>query len=61
MKTNKEKKIIEWTILAAIIVGILSVPIVEMMGKIAGLIYLALIFALSEIVYWAVESKKKKK
>ena len=54
MKTKKEKKIIGWAILAGIIVGILSVPIVEMMGQIAGLIYLALIFALSEIIYRAV-------
>ena len=61
MKTKKEKKIIGRAILAGISVGILSVPIIEMLGQISGLIYLALVFALWEIVFWAVESKKKKK
>ena len=60
MKMNKVKKIIGWTILSAIIVGILSVPISDM-GWMAGLIYLALIFALCEIVFWAMDAKQKKK
>ena len=52
---KKVKKIIGWTILAAIFVGILSVPIIEM-GWRYGLIILALIFALFGILYWAVNA-----
>ncbi len=52
MKTKKVKKIIGWVILAAISVGISSVPIIEM-GWRDGLIILALIFALFGIMYWA--------
>ena len=55
MKMNKVKKIIGWTILSAISVGILSVPIIEM-GWGDGLIILALIFALFGIVYWAMDA-----
>ena len=55
MKTKKVKKIIGWVILAAISVGISSVPIIEM-GWRDGLIILALIFALFGIVYWAVDA-----
>jgi hypothetical protein len=55
MKTKKVKKIIGWTILAAIFVGILSVPIIEM-GWRDGLIILALIFALFGIIYLAVDA-----
>ena len=55
MKTRKVKKIIGWTILAGISVGILSVPIIEM-GWRDGLIILALIFALSGIIYWAMDA-----
>lgn len=52
MKTKKVKKIIGWTILAGVVVGISSVPIIEM-GWRDGLIILALIFALFGIMYWA--------
>ena len=55
MKTNKVKKIIGWAILAVIIVGILSVPIIDM-GWRDGLIIWALIFALFGIVYWAMDA-----
>ena len=55
MKKVNKKKIIGWTILTAIIVGILSVPIIEM-GWRDGLIILALIFALSGIIYWAMDA-----
>ena len=55
MKMNKVKKIIGWTILSAISVGILSVPIIEM-GWGDGLIILALIFALFGIVYLAMDA-----
>jgi hypothetical protein len=55
MKTKKVKKIIGWTILAAISVGILSVPIIEK-GWRDGLITLALIFALLGIIYLAVDA-----
>ena len=55
MKTKKVKKIIGWTILAAIFVGISSVPIIEM-GWRDGLIILALIFALFGIIYLAVDA-----
>ena len=55
MKTKKVKKIIGWTILSAISVGILSVPIIEM-GWIDGLIAWAIIFALFGIIYWAVDA-----
>ena len=55
MKTKKVKKIIGWTILAAIFVGISSVPVIEM-GWRDGLIILALIFALFGIIYLAVDA-----
>ena len=55
MKTNKVKKIIGWAILAVISVGILSVPIIEV-GWRDGLIIWALIFALSGIIYWAMDA-----
>ena len=55
MKTKKVKKIIGWTILAVISVGISSVPIIEM-GWRDGMIILALIFALFGIVYWAMDA-----
>ena len=55
MKTKKVKKIIGWAILAAISVGILSVPVIEM-GWRDGLIILAFIFALSWIIYWAMDA-----
>ncbi len=55
MKMKKVKKIIGWAILAAISVSILSVPIIEM-GWRDGLIILALIFALSGIIYWAMDA-----
>ena len=55
MKMNKVKKIIGWTILSAISVGILSVPIIEM-GWGDGLIILAIIFALFGIVYLAMDA-----
>ena len=55
MKMKKVKKVIGWTILAAIFVGMLSVPIIEK-GWRDGLIMLALIFALSGIIYWAMDA-----
>ena len=55
MKTKKVKKVIGWTILAGIIVGMLSVPIIEM-GWEKGLITLALIFALFGIIYWSMDA-----
>ncbi|NCU27332.1 hypothetical protein EOM86_11545 [Candidatus Nomurabacteria bacterium] len=55
MKLNKVKKIIGWAILAAISVGIFSVPIIAM-GWGGGLIIWALIFALSGIIYWAMDA-----
>ena len=55
MKTKRVKKIIGWTILAAINVGILSVPIIAM-GWRYGLIIWALIFALFGIIYWAMNA-----
>ena len=55
MKMKKVKKIIGWAILAGIIVGILSVPIIEM-GWGRGLIILALLFALFGIVYLAMDA-----
>ena len=55
MKMKKVKKIIGWTILAAIFVGILSVPIIEK-GWRDGLMILALIFALFGIIYLAVDA-----
>ena len=55
MKTKKVKKIIGWTILACIIVGILAVPIIAMgWGK--GLIIWAIVFALFGIIYWAMDA-----
>ena len=55
MKMKKVKKITGWAILAAITVGILSVPIIEK-GWREGLIILALIFALFGIIYLAVDA-----
>jgi hypothetical protein len=55
MRTKKVKKIIGWTILAAIFAGILSVPIIEM-GWRDGLIIMAIILALFGIMYWAVDA-----
>ena len=55
MKTKKVKKIIGWTILAGISVGVLSVPIIEM-GWRDGLIILALIFVLFGIIYLAMDA-----
>lgn len=55
MKTKKVKKIIGWIILAAISVGILSVPIIEM-GWRDGLIIMAIILALFGILYWAMDA-----
>ena len=55
MKTKKVKKISGWTILAGIIGGISSVPIIEM-GWRDGLIILAIIFALFRIMCWAMDS-----
>lgn len=55
MKMKKVKKIIGWTILAAIFAGILSVPIIEK-GWRDGLMTLALIFALFGIIYLAVDA-----
>ena len=52
MKKVNKKKIIGWAILAGMIGGISSVPIIEM-GWIDGLITLALIFALFGIIYCA--------
>ena len=55
MKTKRVKKIIGWTILAAIFVSISLVPIIEM-GWRDGLIVLALIFALFGIIYLAMDA-----
>jgi hypothetical protein len=55
MKMKKVKKIIGWTILAAIFVGILSVPIIEK-GWRDGLIICAIILALFGILYWAMDA-----
>ncbi len=55
MKTKKVKKIIGWAILAVIIVGMLSWPIIEL-GWIDGLITLALVFALLGIVFLAMDA-----
>ena len=55
MKTKKVKKIIGWTILASIFVGMLAVPIIAM-GWVEGLIIWAIIFALSGIIYWAMDA-----
>jgi hypothetical protein len=55
MKMKKVKKIVGWTILAAIFVGISSVPIIEK-GWRDGLMILALIFALFGILYWALNA-----
>jgi hypothetical protein len=55
MKMKKVKKIIGWTILAAITVGILSVPIIEK-GWRDGLIICAIILALFGIMYWAMDA-----
>jgi hypothetical protein len=52
---KKVKKIIGWTILAAIFVGISSVPIIEM-GWRDGSIIIAIILALFGILYWAVNA-----
>ena len=55
MKMKKVKKIIGWTILAAIFVGISSVPIIEK-GWRDGLGILGLIFVLFGIMYWAMDA-----
>jgi hypothetical protein len=55
MKMKKVKKIIGWTILAAIFVGISSVPIIEM-GWRDGLIICAIILALFGIMCWALNA-----
>ena len=55
MKIKKVKKIIGWTILACITVGTLAVPIIAM-GWGRGLIIWALVFALWEIVFWAMDA-----
>jgi hypothetical protein len=55
MKMKKVKKIIGWAILAAITVGILSVPIIEM-GWRDGLIIMAIILALFGIMCWALNA-----
>lgn len=55
MKTKKVKKIIGWTILAVIIVGISSVPIIEM-GWRDGLNIWGIILALFGIMYWAMNA-----
>ena len=52
---KKVKKIIGWIILAAIFVGISSVPIIEM-GWRDGLMILGLIFVLFGIMYWAMDA-----
>jgi hypothetical protein len=54
-KVKKVKKIIGWTILVAISVGISSVPVIEM-GWRDGLIIIAIILALFGILYWAVNA-----
>ena len=55
MKKVNKKKIIGWAILAVIIVGILSVPIIDM-GWGDGLMILGLIFVLFGIVCWAMDA-----
>ena len=55
MKKVNKKKIIGLVILAAISVGISSVPIIEM-GWREGLIILATIFALFRIICWAMNA-----
>ena len=55
MRTKKVKKIIGWAILAAITVGILSVPIIEK-GWRDGLIICAIILALFGIYIWAMDA-----
>ena len=55
MKVKKVKKIIGWTILAAIFVGISSVLIIEM-GWRDGLIICAIILALFGIMCWALNA-----
>ena len=52
---KRVKKIIGWAILAAIFVGILSVPIIEK-GWRDGLIIMAIILALFGIMYWAMDA-----
>ncbi len=52
---KRVKKIIGWAILAGVIVGILSVPIIAM-GWGEGLIIWAIIFTLSGIIYWAMDA-----
>lgn len=52
---KKVKKTIGWVILAAIGVGISSVPIIEM-GWRDGLIILAFTFALFGIMCWAMDA-----
>lgn len=57
-KTKKVKKIIGWAVLAAIFVGILSVPIIEM-GWRDGLIICAIICAIILSLFgilWAVDA-----
>jgi hypothetical protein len=55
MKTKKVKKIIGWTILATIFVGISLVPVIEM-GWRDGLIISAITLALSGIYIWALNA-----
>jgi hypothetical protein len=55
MKMKKVKKIIGWIILAAITVGILSVPIIEM-GWRDGLGIFGLILVLFGMTYWAMDA-----
>ena len=55
MKMKKVKKVIGWVILAAIFVGISSVPIIEK-GWRDGLIIMAIIFALFGIMCWALNA-----
>jgi hypothetical protein len=52
MKMKKVKKIIGWTILVAISVGISLVPVIEV-GWRDGLIISAIILALSGMYIWA--------
>ena len=57
-KTKKVKKIIGWAILAGIIVGMLSVPIIAM-GWRDGLIIMAIILAIILALFgilWAVNA-----
>ena len=55
MKMKKVKKIIGWTILVAISVGISLVPVIEM-GWRDGLIICAIILALFGIYIWAMDA-----